>query len=179
MNEANTSFGFVDTAPSKVAPAVAAALSDDNVLALLDTSLQASVELSGLAASHASDPRVRALAQSTMRSHEALVAVNADLARSIGASTTISDLGPLEGHHQMMERLRMLDGPRFDAAYLEYFVDLDENVLEEVNEELDEDLPGDVSEHLVNVKAALATDLKAAKPLLIKATDKSPDADRK
>lgn len=158
---ADTAYGTVDV-PARAATTLAVTLSDENIIALLDTTYDALIELGGLAMTHSKHTRVRELASQAIERHRILRSENLTLARSISASPKLADDDPIQGHHQAMEQLRLTNGPRFDAQYVERTITMHEALLDEVREALDMPLTGTVKEHLTRVATALESDLTHA-----------------
>lgn len=160
----DTSFGTIE-APAGALAHLAVTLTDENVIALLDTSYDALIELGGLAASKVRDPRVRETIAEAMVLHRQMRQENLALAREIRASPKLVDDEPIEGHHEAMERLRMEGVARFDRAYLSHTIGMHEALLEEVREALTMPVTVRVRDHLERVAATLETDLTRAREL--------------
>jgi predicted outer membrane protein len=159
-----TSLGAVD-APAGPLEHLAVTLTDENVIALLDTSYDALIELGGLAASKARDPRVRETISEALVRHRQMRQENLALARKIRARPKLVDDEPIEGHHEAMERLRMESGARFDRAYLAHTIGMHEALLQEVREALTMPVTVRVRDHLEREAATLETDLTRAREL--------------
>jgi predicted outer membrane protein len=165
-------FGSQDTAlgttdvPGDALPRLAVTLTDENVIALVDATYDALIELGGVAVSQAQDSRVREVASEALTRHSALRAENLALAREIDASLKVVATDAVEGHHDALEEIRQRSGERFDRAYLERSIEMHESLLSEVRESLG--MPGavQVRDHLERVAGALETDLTRARELL-------------
>jgi predicted outer membrane protein len=164
-------FGSADSAlgtavvPSDALTRIAVTLTDENVIALLDTTYDAMLELGGMAVSKAQDPRVRETVAEAMTRHRQMRTENLALARDINASPKLVDDEPIEGHHEAMERLRMQSGTQFDRAYLEHSIRMHQAVLSEVREAMSMQGTVRVRDHLERVAATLETDLTRAREL--------------
>ena len=165
LGSPDTSLGTADV-PGDALTRIAVTLTDENVIALLDTTYDALIELGGLAASRAHDARVREVASEALTRHRQLRAENLALAQEIKASPKLVETEPIERHHEVLEQLRMQSGAPFDSAYLERTLEMHEALLSEVREALE--MPGTVQvrEHLERVAATLETDLTRTRELL-------------
>lgn len=164
-------FGSPETAlgtaevPAEALTDIGVTLTDENVIALLDTTYDALIELGGLAMSRTQDTLVRQVASEALTRHRQLRAENLALAREIDASPKVVESDPIEGHHEVLEQLRMQSGAPFDRAYLDHSIEMHEALLSEVREALE--MPGTVKvrEHLERVAATLETDLTRMREL--------------
>jgi predicted outer membrane protein len=161
----DTALGTAEV-PGDALARIAVTLTDENVIALLDTTYDALIELGGLAVSRAHDPRVREVASDALTRHRELRAENLALAQEIKASPKLVETEPIERHHEVLEQLRMQSGQQFDRAYLERSIEMHEVLLSEVRESLE--MPGTVRvhEHLERVAATLETDLTRTRELV-------------
>ena len=161
----DTSLGTADV-PSDALTRIAVTVTAENVIALLDTTYDALIELGGLAASRAHDPRLREIVSDALTRERQMRQENLALAREINASPKLVETDPVEGHHEALERLRMQSGEQFDRAYLERSIEMHEALLSEVRESLE--MPGTVQvrDHLERVAATLETDLTRTRELL-------------
>ena len=164
-------FGSPETAagvaavPAEALTTLAVTLTDENVIALLDTTYDAMIELGGLAVSKASDTLVRETATEALTRHRTMRSENLALAREINASPKLTDTSPIEGHHDALEQLRMQTGSQFDGTYLDRTITMHEELLSEVREALDMPMTVQVRDHLERVAATLGTDLTRAREL--------------
>jgi hypothetical protein len=169
--EGEDDFGSPETAlgtaevPSDALTRIAVTLTDENVIALLDTTYDALIELDGLAASKAQDARLRDVVSEAMTRHRTMRQENLAVARDINASPKLADDDPVEGHHAALEQLRMQSGARFDRDYLDRMIQMHEGLLSEVRESLEMPVAVQVREHLERVAATLETDLTRAREL--------------
>lgn len=144
---------------------LAVTLTDENVIALLDTTYDAMIELGGLAVSKAHDKRVRETANEALARHRTMRSENLSLARQIKASPKLADVSPVEGHHNALEQLRMRTGSQFDRTYVNRAITMHDKLLSEVREALDMPMNEQVRDHLERVAATLETDLTRAREL--------------
>jgi predicted outer membrane protein len=161
----DTSLGTADV-PSGALTRIAVTVTDENVIALLDTTYDALIELGGMASSRAHDPRVREIVSDALTRERQMRQENLALAQEINASPKLVETDPVEGHHEALEQLRMQSGEQFDRAYLERSIEMHEALLSEVRESLE--MPGtiQVRDHLERVAATLETDLTRTRELL-------------
>lgn len=164
-------FGSTETAagvaavPVEALTRLAVTLTDENVIALLDTTYDAMIELGGLAVSKAGDTRVRETASEALARHRTMRTENLSIAREIKASPKLADTSPVEGHHNALEQLRMRNGSQFDRTYLDRSITMHDELLSEVREALDMPMTVQVRDHLERVAATLETDLTRAREL--------------
>jgi predicted outer membrane protein len=155
----------VSAVPPEALTNLAVKLTDENVIALLDTTYDAMIELGGLAVSKARDTRVRETASEALTRHRTLRSENLSLASLIKASPKLADMSPVEGHHDALEQLRMRAGAQFDRTYLDHSITMHDELLSEVREALDMPMTVQVRDHLERVAATLETDLTRAREL--------------
>ncbi len=151
--------------PSETLTNLAVTLTDENLIALLDTTYDAMIELGGLAVSKARDTRVRETASEALTRHRTLRSENLYLARLINASPKLADMSPVEGHHDALEQLRMRAGAQFDRTYLDRSITMHDELLSEVREALGMPMTVQVRDHLARVAATLETNLTRAREL--------------
>jgi predicted outer membrane protein len=159
-----TALGTADV-PAAALGDIAVTLTDENILALLDTSYDALIELGGLAASRARDPRVREIADEAQTRHVTMRQENLAIARQVKASRRLVDTDAIAGHHEVVERLRMQSGEPFDRAFLDRSIQVHSELLDEVREALEMDVTIPVRDHLERVAATLETDLTGMREL--------------
>ena len=164
LGSPETALGTADV-PSEALSQIAVTLTDENILALLDTSYDALIELGGLAASRAHDPRVREVASEALTRHRTMRQENIALAREVKASRRLVEKDAIEGHHEVIERLRMQSGEPFDRAFLERSIEVHDELLGDVREALEMDATIRVRDHLERVEATLETDLTRMREL--------------
>ena len=164
MASSETAAG-VAAVPSEALTNQAVTLTDENVIALLDTTYDAMIELGGLAVSKAGDTRVRETASEVLTRHRAMRSENLSLARQIKASPKLADMSPVEGHHDALEQLRMRAGAQFDRTYLDHSITMHDELLSEVREALGMSMTVQVRDHLERVAATLETDLTRVRDL--------------
>ena len=141
------------------------ALTDENVIALLDTTYDAMIELGGLAAAKAGDARVRATIREAMTLHRQMRSENLALAREIDARPKLVSGELIAGHHAAMERLRMQSGGQFDRDYLDHAIGMHESLLSGLREALAMPAREPVRSHLERVAATVELDLTRAREL--------------
>lgn len=160
----DTSLGTADV-PGEALTAIAVTLTDENILALLDTSYDALIELGGLAASRAGDPRVREVAKEALTRHVTMRQENIALAREVKTSRRLVEKDAVAGHHEAIERMRMQTGAQFDSSFLDHAINVHEELIGDVREALEMDVTVPVRDHLERVEATLETDLTHMKEL--------------
>lgn len=156
----DTAFGATEPRQS-----LTMALTDENVIALLDTTYDAMIELGGLAAAKAGDARVRETIRETITLHRQMRSENLALAREIDARPKLVRGELIAGHHAAMERLRMQRGGQFDRDYLDHVIGMHEALLSGLREALAAPAQEPVRSHLERVAATVEQDLTRAREL--------------
>lgn len=155
----------VAAVPSEALTSPAVTLTDENVIALLDTTYDAMIELGGLAVSKARDTRVRETAREVLARHRTMRSENLSLARQIKASPKLANMSPVKGHHDALEQLRMRAGAQFDRTYIDRSISMHDELLSEVRDALGLPMTVQVRDHLERVAAKLVSDLTRAREL--------------
>jgi predicted outer membrane protein len=158
----DTSLGTADV-PADALTRIAVTVTDENIMALLDTTYDALIEIGQIAEVQAADSLVRAAAADALVRHRQMRDENLALAVDINASPRLVEDEPIEGHTEALERLRAHNGAQFDRAYLDRVIEVHESLLSEVRESLTMPMTEPVREHLERVAATLETDLTVAR----------------
>ena len=158
---ADTAAGVVDTAGSITARTVAAILSDENILALLDTTYDAMLEADQLAQDRTDNEQIRRFASASVTQNAlARRAVAATIQRT-GIAPVLPDDDPIEGHAAAIAYLRQHAGTDFDEAYLEHATEMRKELIEEIDEALDDEGHADaVKQTMTEIKSQLDADVK-------------------
>lgn len=162
----DTAAGVVDTAAGTTARSVAAILSDENILALLDTTYDAMLEADQLAQDRTDNEQIRSFASAS-------VTQNAVARRAIIATiqrTTIApvlpDDDPIEGHAAAIAYLRQHAGSDFDEAYLEHATEMRKELIDEIDEAIEDEGHADaVKQTMREIKSQLEADVKKLEEL--------------
>ena len=163
---ADTAAGVVDTAPATTARSVAALLSDENILALLDTTYDAMLEADQLAQDRTDNEQIRSFASASVTqnavAHRAIIAT---IQRS-GVAPVLPDDDPIEGHGYAMAYLRQRAGPDFDEGYLEHATEMRKELMSEIDEALgQEGHAAAVKQTMSELKTQLEADVKKLEAL--------------
>ncbi|MEJ7809462.1 MAG: DUF4142 domain-containing protein [Gemmatimonadaceae bacterium] len=161
----DTAAGVIDSAPTNAVAAVAALLSDENVMALVDTTYAAALEMELLAQGKASDPRVKALANRGVGQHQLLRKGAANVIDQLKISPALPDRDPIKDHASAMNELRSKTGKEFDRAFLDRTVKMQEELLDEVDDALKKRTNQTIRTFLEQTKGNIEADLKAARDL--------------
>jgi predicted outer membrane protein len=163
---ADTAAGIVDTAPATTARSVAAILSDENVLALLDTTYDAMLEADQLALDRTDNERVRQFASRAVTQNAASRRAVIVTAQRLGIAPALPDDDPIAGHADAMALMRQRAGSDFDEIYIDQAVETRKELIEEIDQSLGvETRPDGVKQLLRELKAQLETDVKALEGL--------------
>jgi predicted outer membrane protein len=159
---ADTAAGVVDTAPVTTARSVAVILSDENILALLDTTYDALLEADQLALDRTDNEQVRQFASRAVTHNAASRRAVMTTAQRLGVAPVLPDADPIEGHADAMALMRQRAGPDFDEAYVDQAKETRKELIDEIDESLGvETRPDAVKQLLRELKAQLEADLKA------------------
>jgi putative membrane protein len=157
--------GLIDTAPASVASAVAAALTDENVFALLDTTYGAVLVLDTIAANKATAPEVKSFVTREISEHNLLRRGARDMIDRLGVSPALPDRDPIKRFPDAIADLRAKTGAEFDRAYVDHVLRMQEELLDEVNEALASRTTDAVRTFLEQTKANLENDVKGLREL--------------
>jgi predicted outer membrane protein len=162
----DTAAGVVDSAPATTAGAVAAILTDENILALLDTTYDAMLEADQLALDRTDNEQVRQFASRAVTQNAvSRRAVKATVDR-LGVSPALPDDDPIEGHADAMALMRQRAGSAFDEAYVDQATETRKELIDEIDDALKvETRPEAVKQLLSELKAQLEADVKALEGL--------------
>jgi putative membrane protein len=149
----------IDSSPN-VATSVAAILSDENVIAVIDTSLGAALEMDTLAQRKATDAQLKALITREIPEHNLMRRASKDVADRLRISPVLPDRDPIEGHQQAMRELSARTGADFDRAYLDRSIKMREELLDEVQDGLKGRQTKAVRTFLEQVRANVESDLR-------------------
>ena len=116
---ADTAAGVVDTAPATTARSVAALLTDENIIALLDTTYDAMLEADQLAMDRTDNDQVRQFASRAVTQNAASRRAVIATAQRLGVAPVLPDMDPVEGHADAMALMRQRAGSMFDEVYLD------------------------------------------------------------
>ena len=166
---ADTSAGVVDTAPATTARSVAALLSDENIIALLDTTYDAMLEADQLAMDRTDNEQVRQFASRAVTQNAASRRAVIATAQRLGVAPVLPDMDPVEGHADAMALMRQRAGSDFDEVYVDQAVETRKELIDEIDEALGvETRPDAVKQLLQELKTQLETDVKALEGLASK-----------
>ncbi|HEU5184954.1 MAG TPA: DUF4142 domain-containing protein [Gemmatimonadaceae bacterium] len=159
---ADTAAGVVDTAPATTARSVAVLLTDENIIAVLDTTYDALLEADQLALDRTDNERVRQFASRAITQNAASRRAVIATAERLGVAPVLPDLDPVEGHAEAMASMRQRAGSAFDEIYIDQAVESRRELIDEIGEALEvESRPAAVKELLTQLKAQLEADVKA------------------
>ena len=166
---ADTAAGVVDTAPATTARSVAAILTDENIIALLDTTYDAMLEADQLAMDRTDNEKVRQFASRAVTQNAASRRAVIATAQRLGVSPALPDTDPIEGHADAMALMRQRAGSDFDEIYIDQAAETRKELIDEVDEALKvEARPEPVKELLRQLKTQLEADVKALEGLASK-----------
>lgn len=118
-------------------PALADPAADAPFFAIYDQVNQADIEIAQLGAIKGHSEDVRRVASTILRDHAAVQQMARDIAADHGISYAgIIDDGLASSHAAALEKLSALEGPAFDAAYLQHEVPFHRNASLAVRDQL-------------------------------------------
>jgi predicted outer membrane protein len=163
---ADTAAGVVDTAPATTARSVAAILSDENIIALLDTTYDAMLEADQLAMDRTDSEKVRQFASRAVTQNAASRRAVIATAQRLGVSPALPDTDPIEGHADAMALMRQRAGSDFDEIYIDQAAETRKELIDEIDDALKaEARPEAVKQLLAQLKTQLEADVKALEAL--------------
>lgn len=163
---ADTSAGVVDTAPATTARSVAALLTDENIIALLDTTYDAMLEADQLAMDRTDSEQVRQFASRAVTQNAASRRAVIATAQRLGVAPVLPDMDPIEGHADAMALMRQRAGSDFDEIYIDHALETRKELVDEIEDALDVDTRADAVKKLLSqLKTQLETDVKALEGL--------------
>lgn len=159
---ADTAAGVVDTVPATTARSVAVLLTDENIIAVLDTTYDALLEADQLALDRTDNERVRQFASRAITQNAASRRAVIATAERLSVAPVLPDLDPVEGHAAAMASMRQRAGSAFDEIYIDQAVESRKELIDEIEDALEvESRPAAVKELLTQLKAQLEADVKA------------------
>jgi predicted outer membrane protein len=157
----DTAAGVVDTAGSTTARAVGAILSDENILALLDTTYDAMLEADQLAQDRTDNEQIRSFASASVTQNAAARRAIMTTIQRVNIAPVLPDDDPIEGHAAAIAYLRQHAGSDFDEAYLEHATEMRKELIEEIDDALDDEGHADaVKQTMTEIKSQLEADVK-------------------
>jgi len=163
---ADTSAGVVDTAPATTARSVAALLSDENIIALLDTTYDAMLEADQLAMDRTDNEQVRQFASRAVTQNAASRRAVIATAQRLAVAPVLPDMDPVEGHADAMALMRQRAGSDFDEVYIDQAVETRKELIDEIDDALGvETRPEGVRQLLQELKTQLETDVNSLEGL--------------
>jgi predicted outer membrane protein len=166
---ADTAAGVVDTMSSTGARSIAVIFTDENILALLDTTYDAMLEADQLAMDRTDSEQVRQFASRAVTQNAASRRAVIATAQRLGVSPALPDMDPVEGHADAMALMRQRAGSDFDEIYVDQAAETRKELIDEVDEALGvEGRPEAVKQLLRELKTQLAADVKTLEGLASK-----------
>jgi putative membrane protein len=163
---ADTATGVVDTAPVTTARSVAVILTDENIIALLDTTYDAMLEADQLAMDRTDNAQVRQFASRMVTQNAASRRAVIATAQRLGVAPILPDDDPIAGHADAMALMRQRAGSDFDEIYLDQAAETRKELIDEIDEALRlESRPEAVKQMMRELKTQLEADVKALEGL--------------
>ena len=165
---ADTAAGVVDTAPATTARSVAVILTDENILALLDTTYDAMLEADQLALDRTDNEQVRQFASRAVTQNAASRRAVIATVQRLGVSPALPEDDPIQGHADAMALMRQRAGSDFDEAYLDQARETRKELIDEIDDALGvESRPDAVKQLLRQLKTQLEADVKVLEGLKV------------
>jgi predicted outer membrane protein len=156
----DTAGGAVIDSSRNVAQTVAATLTDENVIALMDSSYAAAIRMDTLAQTKASSAQLKAFVTKEIPEHNLILRASKDLTERLKVSPVLPDRDPLVAYRDAMRDLNGKTGVDWDRTYLDGAIKMHEELLDEVNDGLKGRQTEAVRTFLEQVRANIETDLK-------------------
>ncbi len=161
----DTSGGAVADSSRNIAQTVAATLTDENVIALMDSSYAALLRLDTLALTKASNAELKGLITREIPEHNLILRASKDLTDRLRVSPVLPDRDPLNAYRDAVTSLNGKSGADFDRTYLDGAIKMHEELLDEVNDGLKARETESVRTFLEQVRANIEADLKDMRAL--------------
>jgi predicted outer membrane protein len=162
----DTAAGVVDTAGSTTARTVGAILSDENILALLDTTYDAMLEADQLAQDRTDNEQIRSFASASVTQNAVARRAIMTTIQRVNIAPVLPDDDPIEGHAAAIANLRQHAGTEFDEAYLEHATEMRKELIEEIDDALDDEGHADaVKQTMTEIRSQLEADVKKLEEL--------------
>jgi putative membrane protein len=162
----DTMAGVVDSAPAAVARGVAVLLTDENILAVLDTAYDVMLETDQLAQDRTDSEDVRQFASRAVTQNATARRAIIATAERLSVSPVLPHTDHIEGHADAMAMLRQRAGSTFDEIYLDHSIEVRKELLVKIDDALDDEVRSEpVRRMLRQLKAQLETDLTTAQRL--------------
>ena len=156
----DTAGGAVADSSRNIAQTVAAVLTDENVIALMDSSYAAAIRMDTLAQTKASSAQLKAFVTKEIPEHNLILRASKDLTDRLRVSPVLPDKDPLIAYRDAMKNLSGKSGTDWDRTYLDGEIKMHEELLDEVNDGLHGRQTEAVKTFLEQVRANIETDLK-------------------
>ena len=163
---ADTAAGVVDSAPATTAQSVAVMLTDENILALLDTTYDAMLEADQLAMDRTDNDQVRQFASRAVTQNAASRRAVIATVQRLGVAPVLPDMDPVEDHADAMALMRQRAGSDFDEIYVDQATETRKELIDEVDDALSVETRSDAVKQLLRqLKTQLEADVKALESL--------------
>ena len=156
----DTAGGAVADSSRNIAQTVAATLTDENVIALMDSSYTAALRLDTLALTKATNAQLKAFVTREIPEHNLILRASKDLTDRLRVSPVLPDRDPLVAFHDAMKNLNGKSGADWDRTYLDGAIKMHEALRDEVNDGLKGRQTEAVRTFLEQVRANIEADLK-------------------
>ncbi len=162
--------GIVDSAPATVATSVAAILTDENVLALLDTAYGVMIEMDRLAQRTTANAEISAFAARAVSQNALARRGVVSTAERLNIAPVLPDRDELDDLEEALTELRATTGDAFDRKFLDEAIEAREELIDEIDDALDatrtqRQRPEALAQYLAELKRNLEADRKAAEGL--------------
>jgi predicted outer membrane protein len=162
----DTAAGVIDTAPASTARAVTVILSDENIIALLDTAYDAMLEADQLAMDRSDNEQVRQFASRAVTQNAASRRAVITTAQRLGTAPVLPDDDAVEGHAEAMASMRQRAGSAFDEIYIDQALEVRKGLINEIDEALRVERQAEgVKQLMRELKAQLEADVKVLEGL--------------
>lgn len=166
MTVSDTMAGVVDSAPATTAKAVAVLLTDENILAVLDTTYDAMLETDLLALDRTDNDKVRDFATRAVTQNAVADRAIDAVARRLKIAPVLPDVDPIEGHSDAMAMMRQRAGSDFDEIYLDHATEMRRDLLREIDENLKGTIPDAATKEMMReLRSEVEADIKTLEGL--------------
>ena len=172
---ADSAAGVVDSAPATAATSVAALLSDENVLALLDTAYAVMIEMDRLAQRTSANAEISAFAGRAVSQNALARRGVVSTAERLNVAPVLPDRDELDDLLDGLAELRDKTGDEFDRTFLTEAAEARRELIDEIDDALDDmssprgARPEPLRQYLTELRGNLEADRKAVEALRAKA----------
>lgn len=159
QRRAPDSVGVIDQSPAAVANAVSASLSDENILAQLDTSYGLVLAAERYVGTNSTNAALKATAAKAYAENTTARQGVANLATQLQITRTLPDRDQVDEYTKRYQELTTKRGAAFDSAYGTYGINLRQSMVDDIDKAVRGKLRPEVLQLVVQLRRSLLADL--------------------